>query len=128
MRKLRVAIVGSEERKWKPEQKRKAKAFIRLILLYYADLGYDVVLVSGRCPKGGVDVWAEQIADELGVEKLIFPPKKHGWYWYRKRNILIARHCDVLYDIEPKGKRSGGTWTLKYAERLGKEVHLIEIS
>jgi len=128
MCEIRVAIVGAEERKWDEKRKAKAKEIIMRILLYYKFFsGCDVVLVSGRCPKGGVDIWAEEIADALGIKKLIFPPKKHSWYWYRKRNIQIAENCDILFDIEPEGKRSGGTWTLNYARKLGKYVYLIEV-
>jgi len=127
MEKIRVAFVGSEERKWSEEQKRRAKRLIVDIVLSYVALGYDVVVVSGRCPRGGVDIWAEEIADQLGLSKQIYPPEKPRWYYYKKRNILIAENCDVLYDIEPKGKRSGGTWTMRYAKRLGKPVFLVEI-
>jgi len=126
-RTIRIGIVGAEEYKWTPQKKKIAKQKIREILLEYLRKGFDVVLVSGRCPRGGVDIWAEEIADELGIKKLIFPPKKYSWYWYKKRNIQIAENSDVLYDIEPMGKRSGGTWTLNYAKKLGKKVFRIII-
>jgi len=77
-------------------------------------------------------------------------------YGYRSRNIQIAEVCDILYDLEPKGSckycggtgttftygdsrpmtcrkcegdgsYSGGTWTLRYARKLGKEVHKVII-
>lgn len=139
---------------------------------------------------GGVDIWAEIIATELGIKKEIYPAfcilnetrghsiescrdfyrtypdykyhSKHFWlYHFKPRNIKVATVSDVLYDIEPKGScrhckgigfigrlipkflrepikkckyckgtgvYSGGTWTLRYAEKLGKEVHQIVIS
>ena len=123
---VKVAVVGSEERRWAPEQKAKAKYKIRKILESYD----NPVLVSGACPRGGVDIWAEEIADSMGIEKIIFPAKVYRWDGsggFKERNIKIAETCDVLYDIEPKGKRSGGTWTLEYAEKLGKPTHRIEI-
>lgn len=126
MEETKVAIVGSEEKKWTPEQKKRAVELIREILSAYG----NPVLVSGGCHRGGVDIWAEEAADDLGIKKIIFPATKHRWSGaggYRERNIKIAETCDVLYDIEPKGKRSGGTWTLEYAEKLGKPVYKIEI-
>jgi hypothetical protein len=139
--------------------------------------------------KGGVDTWAEIIATELGIKKEIYLAEVYQWNdkierfkdfdekgeiktfeivhkGYRSRNIQIAKACDVLYDIEPKGScshcggegkkykiygihpngrdlkemfeeckwckgtgvYSGGTWTMKYAEKLGKEVYQIVIS
>jgi hypothetical protein len=184
---MRIAIVGAEESKWSKEQQRKVKQTIKQILgsaleLFKPD---DVILVSGHCPKGGVDIWAEEIAKELGIKTEIYAPEVNQWEdekmiehgvgysqvykirkGYKSRNILIAEACDILYDIEPahsckycKGKGfiittlpdyristtenfvlrrkckycesdgaySDGTWTLKYARKLGKEVHKVII-
>jgi hypothetical protein len=204
---MKIAIVGADgtNKAWTPERIRKAKSFIRNLL---TDIGLtivggktaELVVVSGHCPQGGVDIWAEEIADELEIQKEIYPPNctlafvgtdengketspenavdvrprsyeeckewfkkeqmstdNHFWlYHFRPRNIKIAEACDILYDIEPKGscrhcrgkgfKRdrfigglydcehcqgagvySGGTWTLRYAKSLGKEVHQVII-
>jgi len=78
-------------------------------------------LVSGHCPKGGMDIWAEEIADELGITKEIYRPEINQWNdkgltyginddctplevakGYKSRNIQIAKACDVLYCIVPK--------------------------
>jgi len=123
-----VAIVGSEEKYWTDEQKRRVKDIIRKILTSYL----NPVLVSGGCHRGGVDIWAEEVADELGIKKLIFPARVHRWSGkggYRDRNIKIAKACDVIYDIEPvqRKKLSGGYWTLEYARKLGKKVSLIRV-
>jgi len=180
---MKIAIVGAEEAKWTKEQKEKAQNIIRCIFVrcsmpkdltaeelelqldrpWFSLVKGDLILVSGHCPKGGVDIWAEEIANRLGIQKEIYPAQVKRWHdrticpWcegairggregrlttcrhcgrvvfpkrlkgYRSRNIQIAKACDVLYDIEPEGKRSGGTWTLEYAKKLGKEVHKIEI-
>ncbi len=207
---VKIAIVGAEENKWKPEQKIQAKNIIRTLLTRhafcetladepFADTSREIdwskiVLVSGHCPKGGVDIWAENTAEELGIKTEIYAPEVFQWndeicehcegmgrrvlgegmtigtcpncggkgrkIGFHSRNIQIAKACDILYDIEPthscrycggKGKRvpttfpensfgektcpfcegdgaySGGTWTLKYARKLGKEVHKIII-
>ena len=206
---MKIAIVGAEENKWTEEQKRKAKNIIKTTLVKHAfketikkldiantsiELDYSkIILISGHCPKGGVDIWAEEIAKELGIKTEIYEPEVNQWEdlkidWnaknipenhickscnpplyhllkgYKSRNIEIARVCDVLYDIEPAksckyckgvgtiivfpkaqtsheppyikqkckycegdGAYSGGTWTLKYARKLGKEVHKVII-
>ena len=189
---MKIAIVGAEENKWTKEQKKKAKRIIKQILkgalnssqLFYTD---EIILVSGGCPKGGVDIWAFEIAKELGIKTEIYEPEVNQWEdekiiehrigfmrvykirkGYKSRNIEIAKACDVLYDIEPAksckycggkgwyigmyhsrelfgqrskeivlrrvcpkcegdGAYSGGTWTLKQARKLGKEVHKVII-
>ena len=190
---MKIGIVGSEEPKWTEEQKPKAKEEIRGIfarsamalaekrncssddqflvgmldsLVHYQDL----ILVSGHCHKGGIDIWAEEIADALGIKKEIYPAEVNQWSdkrpiqntipvsvdlkGYRSRNIQIVRSCDILYDIEPAkscrychglgegdyrlfigtcprcegdGAYSGGTWTMKYARKLGKKNHKVVI-
>ena len=199
---LRIAIVGAEEKKWKSEeQKTKAKNVIKTLLVKHAftetisDLDISntsmepdystIVLITGACPKGGVDEWSIVIAKELGVDRIVYPPEIFQWNnerccvcmgkgnipgeggtlypcpsckgkgylrGYRERNMLIAENCDILYDIEPRkscrycngtgwnndlmkpcskcegdGAYSGGTWTYKYARKLGKEVHKVVI-
>lgn len=147
----KVAIVGSEEKYWTPEQRIKV---IREIKHIFNDEAVSItrdyrslVLVSGGCPKGGVDIWAEIVADVLGIEKDIKSPEIDQWNdfnqkasggegWgrpevhkkgYKTRNMEIAEACDVLYCIDAKGRRkSGGQWTMKRAKEMGKEVHLIE--
>jgi hypothetical protein len=243
---MRIAIVGADGTKWKEKQIPKAMREIEGILrrnateqvlkdnidvnpLFAVSEGCKLLtLVSGHCLKGGIDIWAEEDADKLGIKKEIysaevnqFPdlrgticPKcgfeqnssmsfgdalkrlnyhslscdgklqdytKKG---YRSRNIQIAeaglkeligrpiiglkdRDNYVLYDIEPAkscshcggkswmnrevpvvqwqkgvkvtvatkkcwacegdGAYSGGTWTLKYARKLGREVHKVVI-
>lgn len=71
---------------------------------------------SGRSPVGGIDIWSEQIADELGIQKQVFPAKQHKWdaeYGFKQRNLDIARTSDILYVIlvrnYPFGY-SGKTW------------------
>jgi len=77
------------------------------------------------CPKcgyltlrrtGGVDIWAEEIANKLGVKTEIYPAPAKQWKdieitvvqpetilkGYRSRNIQIAEACYILYCIVPK--------------------------
>jgi len=123
-----VAIVGADEFKWKNErQKALARDVIRALLLMHKAEG-PIILVSGGCPKGGVDIWAEEIADELGIDTLIFKPEKPHYYYYMKRNKRIAEACDVIYAIVPMfNLRSGAIATLRMATEMGKPGYIIEV-
>jgi hypothetical protein len=113
---MKIAIVGPEEKKWTEVQKQRAKAQVYDLLLIEKLRNPNVVLVSGHCPKGGVDIWAEEIADKLGIQKKIYSAPANQWndkilfenefhkaiaIGYRSRNIQIAEACDVLYCIVP---------------------------
>ncbi len=171
---MKIAIVGSEGKFWTPVGRTKAVLKIKEILIHddYLDVSPfdpgDVTyptLVSGGCGAtgeddkqkfdGGIDVWAEIVADFIGLEKDIKYAEIFEWNsrdgkkGFKARNMLIAYDCDVLYCIEPKVhitsfghamsrkvmktedniwfRRSGGMWTLEYAEKLGREVHLVVI-
>ncbi len=171
--------MGSEGKYWTPVQRTKAILKIKEILIDddYLDVNPfdpgDVTyptLVSGGCGStgendkqkfdGGIDVWAEIVADFIGLKKDIKYAESMTWgdvhesiyrggpsrvlKGFKTRNIEIAYDCDVLYCIEPKVpqrshkatwspehkcfyRRSGGMWTLEYAERLGREVHVVVI-
>lgn len=144
---MKIAVVGPQEDRWTEEQKEMAKRWIRHLLkcylngykpiimkegesLYPSPCGFGigekvelpVIMISGHCPKGGVDIWAEEIADRLGIQKEIYPAEANQWEdkitevydslvpisrrvvekGYRSRNIQIAEACDVLYCIVPK--------------------------
>lgn len=136
---LKFGIVGHEATKFTPNTEAAARAVIRELLAPPGSIA-----VSGHCHLGGVDIYAEEEADALGREKLIFPPKRHTWEGgYKDRNILVAEHSDVLHVIvvatypetyhgmrfplcyhckTTDHVKSGGCWTGKYAQRLGKEA------
>jgi len=150
---LKLAIVGPEENKWSSEQKNFAQKKIYDLFYNYSELS-KISLVSGHCPKGGVDIWAEVIANILSLEKQIFPAQINRWNDYiiygnndkqkligfKTRNIKIAETCDILYCIVPEAKENycnkckiyghpsnGGCWTLNYTKKLKKETHLVVI-
>lgn len=55
------------------------------------------VVVSGRSPMGGIDVWAVDEARRLGRIVREYAPTKNQWHGaggYRERNLRIARACD----------------------------------
>lgn len=142
-----IAIVGADGRKWTENDPELVKCIIRHILTKYD----DPILISGHCPLGGVDLWAEEVAKELEIPVVLFRPRRNAWRFYKERNVKIAEACDIIYDIEPPrschhcrgegkigdlicrfcggdGAYSGGTWTLNYAKTLGKEVWKIIVS
>ena len=153
-----VVIVGSEEKYWTERQKRIAKTKIGN-LIYWFDYMYEdgVRYVSGHCPKGGVDIWVEEILAGAktsdGDDKLIiYKPRGEEWKYYKARNLEMANIATHLYDIEPEweswmgirrkvayegllkpeqiGKffrRSGGYWTLERAKERGVETEVIII-
>ena len=134
---MRIAIVGSEEKHWTPKTRELACKEIKKILVnddhheHVNNNPYDVIyptLISGGCPKGGIDIWAEIIADFIGLEKKIYYPENERWEpnGYKERNDKIAHDCDILFCIDPDDREwSGGRWTMKRAEFYGKETHLI---
>jgi len=140
---MRVGIVGSEYAKFTPETELRAREIIRGLIVD-AEL-----VVSGHCHLGGIDIWAEQEAERFGIPMMIFPPKRLSWEGgYKQRNLQIAEHSDLLVCITvrslpptyagmrfPQGcyhcktpaehhVKSGGCWTMKQAERMGKQTRL----
>jgi hypothetical protein len=111
----------------------------------------DVVLVSGHSPMGGVDIWAEEVANQLGVQPVLFVPTVHAWGakgGYKERNIAIAETSDELHvivaDAYPEGYsgmrfdacyhclasdhiKSGGCWTGKEFERVHHQPRVTHI-
>jgi len=129
VKRMRIAIIGASKHKWKNPKKAEAEVQRAVTSILSGQDPDTTIFVSGGSPAGGVDIWAEKIADELKLKKRIFEPRGQAWHLFMERNKKIAEFADVVYDIEPEGrKRGGGTWTLNYAKRLGKEVHKIEIS
>ncbi len=140
----KIGIVGHGEDKFTFKGKCKALALIRQIL---GDNFSLPTLVSGHSPIGGIDIWAEEIADYFECPKDLKIPKQHTWdaeYGYKQRNIDIAKTSDevhvILVDKYPpnyKGMKfkqcyhcftdthikSGGCWTGKQAQKLGKKVY-----
>lgn len=144
-----IVIVGAQENKWTPTQKIIARERIYNIIfnnyLKYTKLpilerSEIFTVISGHCPYGGVDIWVEEIMKDnfhvnvKNITMLIISPEVHQWndkngqMGYKSRNIKMAEIGDIIYDIEPKGNWSGGTWTAEYAHKLGKETHKIEIN
>jgi len=146
---LKIVIVSAEESKWSKAESEEVRLLISNILSRHNRSEDGIVLVSGRCPRGGVDIWAEEVVDEMNsggdvdeaetarIDKLIFPPEVEQWEdeivrkgialesdirakGYRSRNIQIAEACDVLYCFSPAPIESSNK-LIHYLEKL---IHL----
>lgn len=124
-----IGLVGHEEKKFTPVTK---SAAIKVIegLISHCD-----TVVSGGCHLGGIDIWAEVVADNIGALTLIHLPKRRNWAGFRARNLRIARDSDIVHcivvaklpgdfgpthryescyhclDKRPPHVKSGGCWT-----------------
>lgn len=115
-----LAIVGSRIL----AGRRDAQALIEEIFHRHQPIWF----VSGGAD--GIDIMAEREADKRGFEhkKSIHLPEKRTWYYFKKRDILIANESECLESIEGMDSRTHGAgWTAEYAQRVGKRVtrHII---
>ena len=145
-----IGIVGSQQDKFNPVTEQKARTLIREII---ARVGVMGSICSGECPNGGIDLYAHEEADAMGVNFIAYPPKVNKWEGgYKQRNILIAQTSDLVvcvsvlklpegytgmkfwrcyhHDDEsdvPSHVKSGGCWTTQFARSLGKptELHVV---
>lgn len=90
-----VGIVGVEAAKFTERTERVAREIIRALLT-----PPEAVLVSGHCPLGGVDIFAEEEAAALGRDAIIYPAKFNDWgTGFRPRNERIAFKSDIVHCI-----------------------------
>lgn len=131
----RVGIVGAEASKFTAKGAESAKIAIRK-LLDHADScsGAGLIVISGECPKGGVDIWAKDIALEMLYGYEGYTPAQNNWDGYKTRNLKIVDRSDDLYVITPRvlpngakhycyhcrtdeHVRNGGCWTAKQFQK-----------
>lgn len=143
-----VGIVGSEAAKFTEKTEAAARETIYRLL----SLPRITAVSSGHCHLGGIDMWAEEIAKQIGKfdPQFIYPPADRSWFTgYRPRNLKIAKasnavHCITVKKLPPsyEGMRfascyhcnsdnhvkSGGCWTAKQAAKMGKTawLHIID--
>ena len=152
---MRIGIVGHGADKFEPWSEAKAKEVIRSIISYYINSGTEIIVVSGESPVGGIDIWAHEIADEMGVPFDPKKPRQNQWdaeYGFKQRNIDIAKsdnvhvilvqdypenyrgrrwdscyHCDK-HNFHFKHLKSGGCWTGWKAKEFGNNLYFHIIS
>ena len=142
---MKVGIVGHAGDKFTARGRANAVNAITEIFLHHD----NITVVSGDCPLGGVDKWAEELATYAGYKTDIKSPKQHQWdaeYGFKQRNLDIAKDSDIIYVIlsdsfphEYNKKRfpycyhcktdqhikSGGCWTAHQAIKMGKKAEWI---
>ena len=144
---MRLGIVGSEGKKFTPETEEIAREHIRWCL---HDLNPDTdTVVSGGCHLGGIDSYAIEEAEKLGIQTTEHKPAKLVWSGgYKERNLKIVEDSDKVVCITLKELpesyqgmtfnlcyhcgtdthvKSGGCWTMKQARMVGKDWELIVI-
>ena len=131
MDNLKLVIVGSEEKYWDEFTTPLAKALISYIVSHYQkSLNSRITFISGGCPKGGIDIWAQEEFERQKVDYLIYKPRVNKWSGnggYKHRNMMMAQDADIIIDIEPGQRNSGGYWTLNYGRSIGKKGEVIRI-
>lgn len=145
-----IGIVGNSGSEITEIGEIRAKEYILRLLMELREKHDDIVVVSGGCPYGGIDDYAEAIAEQMKLLTKIFKPIVFNWNGpggYKDRNIKIADlsdevHVIVVNQLPHDGKESnycyhcdekghvpsGGCWTGNYAKKLGKETewHIID--
>jgi hypothetical protein len=136
---MKLGIVGHAAEKFNPQTEMLAReAIANAIKKHKAK-----VVVSGACHMGGIDAWAEEIAEELSLPTIIHQPRSLHWNapgGFRDRNLKIVRDSDLVLCVVvaklPKGfagarfsecyhcgtarpphVKSGGCWTVMQARR-----------
>ncbi len=85
---------------------------------------YDIKLIISGGAKG-VDSCAEEYARRMGIPTKIFLPQYdlYGRGAPLVRNKLIVEEADEVLALWD-GKSTGTIYSLKYAKKLGKKIHL----
>ena len=118
MKKKIVCIVGSY--KWADEHIPIAKKILRTMFRYLDPERHEII--SGECHKGGIDIWAKELALQHGFAYRGFPAAEHELKSYMRRNMAMACVCDILFRIEsPISRTKGSKKTLWWAEERHKQ-------
>lgn len=155
---MNIGIVGHESLKFTDSMKLSARYTIEQLLgAAIFECGYgNVTVVSGGCHLGGIDTWAVEVANDLGLPSIVHLPRNRQWSTgYKPRNLKIARDSDEIHVIVVEGYhdgycpdypgmrfdhcyhcnsnshiKSGACWTARQAIRLGKKAtwHVIPVS
>ena len=132
---MKIAIIGSRTY----ENTRKVKNLLTELRMKFGD---DLVVISGGA-KQGADKFARKYALEFGMRYREFNPahttknlysamsddyyeKPYHVSQFHHRNMLIARDCDYMIALVPKGTKTNGTESaVKQAVKLNKKVVII---
>jgi hypothetical protein len=130
---VKLGVVGPEQAKFTSATEALARAAIREAAVRHG----ATALVSGHCPLGGVDIFAEEEAAFMGLRMVVHAPRTLSWGGpggYKARNMAIARDSDLVLMValrelphgfrgmefedcyhckgrNPPHVKSGGCWT-----------------
>lgn len=134
---VKIAVVGSREDAWDVGTRRTAHAAVAYLIgraaghCCVAAVGKKLTVISGACPKGGVDIWARDLCSDYGINLIEFPPGTQTWggeNGYKARNDRIAEECDFMLVVRSnRSATRGSMYTGKRAEFLGKRVIWVTI-
>jgi predicted Rossmann fold nucleotide-binding protein DprA/Smf involved in DNA uptake len=115
---VKVAIVGSREYNNYIEFKSYIDQFRKHIEI-------DMIISGGA---RGVDFMAYQYAVENGITFVCHPPKPEDGYpgKFFRRNLRIVEMSECVIAF-PKGKSTGTRHSIKLAEKLNKQLFVIEL-
>ena len=82
-----LGIVGHAGEKFTPETEARAREVIRNYIRYCR----PSAVVSGHCPMGGVDIYAEQEAWKLEVPLILHVPRKNSWEGDGKPSVEVTQ-------------------------------------
>lgn len=132
---MKIAIIGSREY----ENIRKIKILLTDLKRKFTD---ELMIISGGA-KDGADKYVKKYALEFGLNYKEFNPAhtpqnlysamSEGYYGrpyhvsqFHHRNMLIARDCDYMIALVPKGNNANTlTTAIKQATKLDKKVVII---
>lgn len=134
---VKIAVVGSREDAWGAPARNEARATLAFLIgrahgqFMVAAVAKKLTIISGACPKGGVDIWARNLCRDAGINLIEFAPGLQVWggvNGYKARNDRIAEACDMMLVIRSEyAKTHGSFYTGKRAEALGKPVVWVTI-
>ena len=95
---MKLGIVGHAAEKFTAETEAKARQAIQQLFTYTK----PNLVISGRSPMGGIDVWAIEEAKLAGIDTKEYAPRQHTWdgeYGFKARNLDIAHNSDLVVVI-----------------------------
>jgi predicted Rossmann fold nucleotide-binding protein DprA/Smf involved in DNA uptake len=115
---MKVAIVGSREYDNYPEFKQYLDAFRSRIQI-------DMIVSGGA---KGVDTMAYNYAVEKGITFVCRPPIPEDGFprAYFRRNLRIVEQAECILAF-PKGKSTGTRHSISLANKLKKELYVVEL-
>lgn len=114
---MKIAVVGNRDG-WTKEEVFQA--------LHDNNVTREDIIISGGAI--GVDTYAQEYAKANGIQmRILYPnPKEPSPDRYFDRNELIAIMCDIMIAFDKNHEHSGTKNAIHHAEKLDKDVILID--